>query len=201
MMTTERTAIRRRLSIRRTAHRPPWGGRKAGHGSIVAPLTATLAATVALGVGVALARAEHGRRAAGERRVRSRRFALLAGERTGEGLRRMAVGQLDTAIEALEGHGGGSAERRVHEARKALKRLRALLRLVRGELGEPVYASEVAVVRAAGKRLARARDADVLLSTLDDLVERNPKQLARRRGVQRLHARLQLERDGRQRSR
>ena len=49
MMTTKRTAIRRRLSIRRTAHGPPWGGRKPGHGSIVAPLTATLAATVAAG--------------------------------------------------------------------------------------------------------------------------------------------------------
>jgi CHAD domain-containing protein len=196
MMTTERTAIRRRLAIRRTAHRPPWGGRKAGHGSIVAPLTATLAATVALGVGVALARAERGRHAAGGRRIDSRRFALLAQERTGEGLRRMALGQLDVAIEALEGHGGGSAEQRVHEARKALKRLRALLRLVRDELGEPAYARETAVVRAAGKRLAPARDADVLLNTLDDLIKRNPKKLGRRRGVQRLRARLQIERDG-----
>ena len=108
MMTTQRTAIRRRLAIRRTAHRPPWGARKPGHGSIVAPLAATLAATVASGVGVALARAERERRAAGERRARSRRFALLAGERVGEGLRRMALGQLDLAIEALDGRDGGT---------------------------------------------------------------------------------------------
>jgi CHAD domain-containing protein len=197
MMTTERTAIRRRLAVRRTAHRPPWRGRKAGHGSIVAPLAATLAATLALGVGVALARAERERRTARDGRSRDRRFRLLAGERLGIGLRRTALGQLDVAIESLEGSGSGvSPEKRVHEARKALKRLRALLRLVRDELGERAYAREAEVVRKAGKRLARARDAEVLLSTLDGLVRRHPSKLGSRRGVQRLRARLQSERDG-----
>jgi len=197
MMTTQRTAIRRRLAIRRTAHRPPWSGRKLGHGSIVAPLTATLAATVALGVGVALARAERERRASGQRRSHSRRFGLLAEERVGEGLRRIALGQLDVAIEAIEGRDGKlSPQKRVHEARKALKRLRALLRLVRDELGDDAYARESAIVRETGRRLARARDAEVLLSTMDELVKRHPKKLGRRRGVQRLRARLQIERDG-----
>jgi len=197
MMTTKRTAIRRRLAIRRTAHRPPWSGWKLGHGSIVAPLTATLAATAALGVGVALARAERERRASGQRRKHSRRFGLLADERVGEGLRRMALGQLDVAIEAIEGRDGAlSPQKRVHEARKALKRLRALLRLVRDELGNDAYARESAVVRETGRRLARARDAEVLLSTMDGLVKRHPKKLGRRRGVQRLRARLQIERDG-----
>jgi hypothetical protein len=197
MMTTKRTAIRRRLAIRRTAHRPPWSGRKLGHGSIVAPLTATLAATLALGVGVALARAERERRASGQWRTHSRRFGLLADERVGEGLRRMALGQLDGAMEAIEGHDGAlSPQKCVHEARKALKRLRALLRLVRDELGDNAYARESAIVRETGRRLARARDAEVLLSTMDDLVKRHPKKLRRRRGVQRLRARLQIERDG-----
>jgi CHAD domain-containing protein len=197
MMTTERTAIRRRLAVRRTAHRPPRRGRKAGHGSIVAPLAATLAATLALGVGVALARAERERRTARDGRLRDRRFGLLAGERLGVGLRRMALGQLDVAIESLEGRGSGmSPEKRVHEARKALKRLRALLRLVQDELGKQAYAREAEVVRKAGRRLARARDAEVLLSTLDGLVRRHPRKLGSRRGVQRLRARLQSERDG-----
>jgi hypothetical protein len=197
MMTTQRTAIRRRLSIRRTAHRPPWSGRKPGHGFIVAPLRATLAATLAVGAGMALARAERERRAAAERRARDRCFALLSGERVGEALRRMALAQLDVAIESLGGSDATlSAEKRVHEARKALKRLRALLRLVRDELGERAYARESALVRRAAKRLAQARDATVLLSTLDDLIKRHPKKLAGRRGVQRLRAQLQSERDG-----
>ena len=197
MMTTQRTAIRRRLAIRRTAHRPPWSGRKPGHGSIVAPLAATLAATVAIGVGVALARAERERRAGAERRSRDRRFGLLTGERLGEGLRRMALAQLDIAIESLQGGDASiSPERRVHEARKALKRIRALLRMLRDELGERAYERESTLVRRIGKRLAQARDAEVLLGTLDDLIARQPKELGGRRGVQRLRTRLQTERDG-----
>jgi CHAD domain-containing protein len=106
----------------------------------------------------------------------------------------MALGQLDVTIEAIEQRDGGqSAQHRVHEARKALKRLRALLRLVRDELGEQTYARESAVVRDAGNRLARARDAQVLLETLDGLIKRQPKKLGRRRGVQRLRARLAIE--------
>ena len=197
MMSTEWTAIRRRLSIRRTAHGPPWGGRKVGHSSIVAPLAATLAATVAVGVGVALARAERERRTSKGRGGRERRFGLLADERLGAGLRRIALGQLDIAIEMLEGTDGRlSSERRVHEARKALKRLRALLALVQDELGEAAYEREHELLRRAGGRLAKARDAEVLLATLDGLIEREPKRLGSRGGVQRLRARLQSERDG-----
>ena len=183
MMTTERTAIRRRLAIRRTAHRPPWSGRKAGHGSIVAPLAATLAATVAVGLGVALARAERDRRTARGRRLHDRRFALLGGERLGGGLRRMALGQLDVAIELLEGRGGPtSPERAVHDTRKALKRLRALVRLLEDELGEQAFKRENALLRDAGVRLRQARDAEVMLSTLDGLLKRHPKKLGSRRG-------------------
>ena len=98
----------------------------------------------------------------------------------------MALGQLDLAIEALADRGsGGSPERGVHEARKALKRLRALMRLLEDELGAGAYARESAVLRDAGARLATARDAEVMLRTLERLIERNPKRLAKRRGVQR----------------
>jgi CHAD domain-containing protein len=156
-----------------------------------------LAATVALGLGVAVARAGRERRATSERRARSRRFALLGNERVGEGLRRMALGQLELAIESLDGREATlSPQERVHEARKALKRLRALLRLVKDEIGEQAYARESAVVRTTGKRLAQARDSEVLLHTLDELIKRRPKRLGRRRGVHRLRARLAHECEG-----
>ncbi|HEX8715050.1 MAG TPA: CHAD domain-containing protein, partial [Solirubrobacteraceae bacterium] len=131
-----------------------------------------------------------------KRRKRELRFGLNVDERPGEGLRRIALGQIDVAVRALRGDCDGSPAERVHEARKALKRLRALLRLLEDELGERVYERESAVVRETGKRLAQARDAEVLLATLDGLIERHPKELAGRRGVQRLRARLQRERDG-----
>src|SRR5450759_2899266 len=101
MMSADRTAIRRRLTVGRAAHRPPWSGRKAGHRSIVAPLAATLAATMAVGVGVVIAKAERERRAS-RRRSTDHRLGLLADELLAGGLKRTAVGQLDLAIEMLE---------------------------------------------------------------------------------------------------
>jgi CHAD domain-containing protein len=200
MMTTKRTAIRRRLTIRRTAYRPPWGGRKLGHGPIVAPLAATLAATVALGVGVAFARVERERRSSRKQRERERRFALAASETLGDGLRRIALGQLDVAIEALDtiertGAAPGGAEHAVHETRKALKRLRALVHLLRDELGEKAFARESALLRDCARRLARARDAEVMVKTLEALLGDGPRKFSRRAGVKRLRARLAAERD------
>jgi CHAD domain-containing protein len=192
-MTTNRTAIRRRLAIRGRAHRPPWGARKAGHGSIVAPLGATFAATVALGVGVVMARSERERRRQSQHR-RERHLGLAPGERTGDGLKRMALGQIDLALEALaDGDGTAPSERGVHEARKALKRLRALLALLRHELGERAYARESATLRDIARRLSEARDAAVMLATLDALIARHPRRLGRRNGVRELRRRLATE--------
>ncbi len=199
-MTTKRTAIRGRLAVRRAANRPPWSLRRLGHRAIVAPLTATLAATlaatVAIGVGVALARAERDRRSVRVGRSRDRQFALRPEERVTDGLRRMAISQLDLAIELLGGDNGMvPAATAVHETRKALKRLRALIALLRDELGEREFAREDDVLRGAGLRLAGARDAEVLVSTLEDLVSEHPKRLAHRRGVGRLRRQLVAERD------
>jgi CHAD domain len=200
LMTTDRTSIRRRLAVRRTAHRPPWGARKAAHRSIVAPLAAgvaaTLAASIAVGVGVALARVERDRRSGRRRREAERQFGLLPQETLAMGMRRMALGQLDLAIEMLgDDDPAVSRERAVHETRKALKRLRALVRLMRDELGEDAYARETAALRDTGRRLAGARDAEVLVTTLDGLLERNPRRLGGRRGIMGLRARLAAERD------
>jgi CHAD domain-containing protein len=201
-MTTDRTAIRRRLAVRRIAHRPPSGARKAGHRSILAPLAATLAATVAasvfVGVGAALARAARDRRTARTRRTRQGKLGLRRDERLAAGLRRMALGQVDLAIEMLAGLGGGSGgkasdTKAVHETRKALKRLRALLRLLAADLGEQTFARENAVLRDVARRLSGARDAEVMLATLDALIERHPRKLARRNGLRKLRRRLVAE--------
>ena len=117
-------------------------------------------------------------------------------ERLGGGLRRMAIGQLDFAIALLAGDTEVSSfATAVHETRKSLKRLRALMRLIEHELSETAFAREDAVLRNAGLRLAGARDSEVMVSTLDGLLERHPGKLARRSGVVRLRARLVAERD------
>ena len=101
-------------------------------------------------------------------------FALHSGESLGPGMRRIALGQLDDAIELVGGGDDGHREDAVHEARKALKRLRALARLLRDELGEERYRLENATLRDVARELAGARDAEVLVETLEGLIERHP---------------------------
>ncbi len=84
-----------------------------------------------------------------------------------EGLRRIALEQLDRAASQLrEGKDHATA---VHETRKALKRLRALLRLVRPTLREHAFGEEDAHLREIARILSGARDRHVLLETVNKL--------------------------------
>jgi CHAD domain-containing protein len=103
-----------------------------------------------------------------------RRFRVRDGERVSDGLRRIACAQLDMSIERLEGHTDEEFGAAVHETRKSQKRLRAILRLARDELGDDLYRRENSTFRDAGRRLAGARDGQVLLEALDALDERYP---------------------------
>lgn len=150
-----------------------------------------------MAVGVAVAQAERSRRAAKAELGRARRFAQLPGEPLPEALRRMALGQLDLAIELLGGESAGGwalDKEAIHGTRKALKRLRALVRLLRAELGERQYRREHAILRDAARRLAGARDAEVMVGTLDSLLQRHPRKLGRRRQLLELRKRLVAER-------
>jgi CHAD domain-containing protein len=60
----------------------------------------------------------------------------------------------------------------IHEARKHLKKTRALLRLVRSGLPKRVYRDENAALREAGLALSAARDADVVVAAATQLGER-----------------------------
>jgi CHAD domain-containing protein len=103
-----------------------------------------------------------------------RRFRLREGERVPNGVRRIACGQLDVSIERLAGDTDEDLGTSVHETRKSLKRLRATVRLARGELGEETYRRENVALRDAGGRLGGVRDSQVLLETLDALTGRQP---------------------------
>ena len=97
-------------------------------------------------------------------------YRLKQSESVPEGVRRMVAEQLDRALVHL-GCQDGERDKHIHEARKATKRLRALVRLVRRDLGDEVYALENQCYRDAGQRLSELRDATVLVETLDRLVE------------------------------
>jgi CHAD domain-containing protein len=64
-------------------------------------------------------------------------------------------------------------DERVHEARKALKRARSVLRLLRGVIGERRFRAQLRALRDAGRSLARLRDARVVGETLAAFVVRS----------------------------
>jgi CHAD domain-containing protein len=89
-----------------------------------------------------------------------------------DGLRRVASEQLGDALAGLRDSDGTDPVKAVHEARKSVKKSRAALRLARPALAKDDYRSEDHALRDAGRSLSGARDADVLLETVDALGER-----------------------------
>jgi CHAD domain-containing protein len=110
-------------------------------------------------------------RVADRARRRRTRFRLAPDEDAADGLRRIARGQIELASEGLENAGDDVAEP-VHDARKSLKRMRALVRLARDPLGDEIYRCENRAYRHTARELSAARDAEVLRETLDDLTDR-----------------------------
>jgi CHAD domain-containing protein len=99
----------------------------------------------------------------------SRAYRLELGEPLPDGIARVARGRIDHALDELRGKTDSTPEEAVHEARKDMKKLRALLRLARGELGKPAFERENICFRDAARELAGVRDADVMLATLKAL--------------------------------
>jgi CHAD domain-containing protein len=98
-----------------------------------------------------------------------RSYRFLEEERVPDALRRIARGRIDHALDELRGKTDSSPEEAVHEARKDMKKLRAVLRLARDELGDEVYRRENQCFRDAARQLSGVRDADVMLGTLKGL--------------------------------
>lgn len=100
---------------------------------------------------------------------------LASGEPVGVGLARITAAQFDAAIQQLRFEEPAEA---AHAARTRAKRLRAILRLVRRELGEERYRFENAALRDAARMLAPLREADVRIATVRLLRERFAAQMS-----------------------
>jgi CHAD domain-containing protein len=98
--------------------------------------------------------------------------ALLVSGKNVQSVREAAIGQVQHAIHSLEKQRNDES---VHTARKACKRARAALRLMRFALGTPVYRSLNRRIRDAAKPLTSLRDASVLKDSLDALHTRCPE--------------------------
>lgn len=97
-------------------------------------------------------------------------YRLSFADDVASSVRRCAREQLADAVEQLEGAAADPVTA-VHEARKDLKKTRALLRLVRPALGRKAYRRENDALRDIGLTLSGARDADVRVATAHALAE------------------------------
>jgi CHAD domain-containing protein len=93
---------------------------------------------------------------------------LRTNEPLGAGVLRVA-GSLIDFITVPGQHPGQEAGEYIHNVRTTIKRLRALLRLIRPVVGETFFNRENTRLRMAGRRLAVARDAEVARETLKNL--------------------------------
>ena len=92
----------------------------------------------------------------------SYRFKL--DESLAEGARRIIIEQIERALEEISSRADQAVA--VHETRKCLKRIRALLKLVRPMLATDAYKAENGRFRDIAKGLSETRDRDVLHQTL-----------------------------------
>jgi CHAD domain-containing protein len=92
-------------------------------------------------------------------------------ESVAEAVRRIAGEEFDSVITQLEHANGTKGDEAIHEARKSVKKVRALLRLIQPELGD-TYRAESKVLRKAGRTLSELRDASSVIEILDKLQEK-----------------------------
>ena len=93
------------------------------------------------------------------------------------GIKRVVLEQMDTVLHAAQAT-SGKQDDAVHDARTSLKKIRAVLRLVQGEIDDAVFQQENVCFRDAGRRLSAVRDATVMLATFDKLMDRFSVQLS-----------------------
>jgi len=119
-------------------------------------------------------------------------YKLEDREGMASGVRRIVAEELDSALANLRAE--PLNDEAVHEARKSIKKSRSALRLLRSDLGNDVRKRENAVMRDAAQRLAGARDAQVMLDTLEKL-EADPRSVLPAAAVRRLRKLLEQRRD------
>jgi CHAD domain-containing protein len=95
-------------------------------------------------------------------------YRLNSGEAAPAGIRRIAVEELESAARGLRDPGADRDEA-IHEARKTIKKVRALIRLARADLGA-VGRAENRRLRSAARKISALRDAGAMLEFVDSLV-------------------------------
>jgi CHAD domain-containing protein len=104
-------------------------------------------------------------------------FQLEAQRRLGKQVRKVARKRLEKALDALRTRSRSprSRDKAVHTARRHIREVRALLRLVRAGLGKKMFKGQNDLLRAAARPLSEVRDSVALV----DAMRRLEKHFAR----------------------
>lgn len=105
-------------------------------------------------------------------------FKILTNEEINSAIKRIGIELLDDSItrfKKIHLHFDDS----IHETRKNFKKLRAILRLVRFELGHDLYKKENVLFRDTGRIISGIRDAAVMVETTDYLRKKYSKEISR----------------------
>lgn len=97
-------------------------------------------------------------------------YRLKKSESVPQGLRRIVGEELSWAVQQLST--SKKREEAIHESRKAVKKIRGILRLVRSHLGH-TYQTENRRFRDIGRRLSELRDAASIIEAFDALLEKH----------------------------
>ena len=103
-------------------------------------------------------------------------FRLQRDEPIRGGIRRLAKAELESAFEALKGS-RSPADDAIHEARKSVKKVRAILHLIDEDDGRRLNGCRKRL-QAVSRTLSQVRDADAMVKILDKLRKRNPRALS-----------------------
>jgi len=88
-------------------------------------------------------------------------FELRIDEALPDGIHRIAKKEIEKVRACVDGSSKASRDEMVHEARKSLKKLRALVRLVRPGVGGKLYRRENFAFRDIARPLTEVRDAKI----------------------------------------
>lgn len=97
-------------------------------------------------------------------------YRLIQDEALSRGLRRIAREEIDSAVVYLNSRDAGKLDFAIHEARKSIKKLRGLLRMV-----NPEARADIAALGDLARALSEFRDAAAAIETVDQLAVRCPQ--------------------------
>lgn len=103
-------------------------------------------------------------------------FKISTDENINLAVKRIGIELLDDSITRLK-NVNHSFDDSIHETRKNFKKMRALLRLIRFELGKQNYRNENILFRDTGRILSGIRDAAVMIETLDLIYKDFPERI------------------------